>query len=62
MGEDWTNEGFDPFASPAETGSAFGRRHGQNNDKVNQRRIAAKRMVSMPGDEELRTGRRRLPD
>ena len=24
MLDDWTNEGFDPFASPTETGSAFG--------------------------------------
>jgi hypothetical protein len=27
---DWTNEGFDPFASPEETGSAFGAKHGNN--------------------------------
>src|SRR5260370_5545248 len=27
---DWTNTTFDPFASPAETGSAFGPKHGSN--------------------------------
>jgi len=25
MLDDWTNEGFDPFAAPQETGSAYGR-------------------------------------
>jgi hypothetical protein len=27
MLDDWTNEGFDPFAAPQETGSAYGRKH-----------------------------------
>ncbi len=55
MGEDWTNEGFDPYSAPAETGSAFGKKHGSNIAKVNQRRIAAKRMVGLPDDEPLRS-------
>ncbi|MGH2366228.1 MAG: hydroxyquinol 1,2-dioxygenase [Chloroflexota bacterium] len=55
MGEDWTNAGFDPYAAPAETGSVFGKKHGENNVKVNQRRIAARRMVNLPGDEPLRS-------
>jgi hypothetical protein len=52
---DWTNEGFDPFASPAETGSAFGSKHGNNDAAVTRRRVTAQRMVSVPGDEELRS-------
>ena len=55
MLSDWTNEGFDPFASPEETGSAFGPKHGDNDAAVTRRRVLAKRMVSVPGDEELRT-------
>lgn len=53
--ENWTNEGFDPFASPTETGSAFGAKHGNNTEAVTRRRVAANRMVSVPGDEEIRT-------
>ena len=30
MLDDWTNEGFDPFAAPQETGTAFGPKHGNN--------------------------------
>ena len=30
MLDDWTNESFDPFASPDETGSAFGPKNGDN--------------------------------
>src|SRR5215469_16018720 len=51
---DWTNEGFDPFASPEETGSAFGPKHGDNNAAITRHRVTAQRMVSMPGDEPLR--------
>jgi hypothetical protein len=55
MLSDWTNEGFDPFASPAETGSAFGPKHGNNDAAVTRRRVTAARMVAVPGDEVLRT-------
>ena len=54
MLDDWTNAGFDPFASPAETGKPFG---------VKKRRATpppspaggspAQRMVGVPGDEPL---------
>jgi hypothetical protein len=54
MLSDWTNEGFDPFAAPAETGSAFGRKRGDNDAAVTRRRVTARRMVSVPGDEPLR--------
>jgi hypothetical protein len=49
--DDWTNEGFDPFASPHETGSAFGIKHGSNTRAVTRARVAAQRMVGVPGDE-----------
>jgi Hydroquinone 1,2-dioxygenase large subunit N-terminal len=53
--DDWTNEGFDPFASPHETGSAFGIRHGSNVQAITRRRVAARRMVNALGDEALRS-------
>src|SRR5215831_6714819 len=55
MLDDWTNETFDPFASPHETGPAFGIKNGGNNAAVTRRRVAAARMVNVPGDEELRS-------
>jgi hypothetical protein len=55
MLDDWTNSTFDPFASPHETGSAFGIKSGGNNAAVTRRRVAANRMVGVPGDEQIRT-------
>src|SRR6266702_4232094 len=55
MLDDWTNEGFDPFASPDETGSAFGPKHGNNTRAVTRHRVTAQRMVGVPGDEPLRS-------
>jgi Hydroquinone 1,2-dioxygenase large subunit N-terminal len=55
MLEDWTNQGFDPFASPAETGSAFGPKHGSNTPAITRHRVAAARMVGLAGDEPLRS-------
>jgi hypothetical protein len=52
---DWTNETFDPFASPHETGAAFGVKNGSNINAVTRRRVAARRMVALPGDEQIRT-------
>ncbi len=52
--EDWTNETFDPFASPHETGSAFGVKNGANTRAVRRERVTAKRMVGLPGDAPLR--------
>lgn len=51
----WTNAGFDPFAAPEETGNPFGLKEGDNESAVTRRRVAAERMVGVPGDEELRT-------
>ena len=58
---DWTNEGFDPFAAPEETGLAYGRKHGSNLPAVQRQRLAAKRMVGLPGDLKMRTEEDGLP-
>ena len=52
---DWTNDGFDPFAAPQETGSAFGGKNGDNLAAVTRTRVTAERMVGVPGDEQLRS-------
>ena len=52
--KDWVNAGFDPFAAPDETGSAFGFKHGDNIDAIERVRIATKRMPGLPGDSPLR--------
>ncbi len=54
MLDGWTNAGFDPFAAPQETGTAWGDRAGSNTEAVTRRRVTAARMVSVPGDEALR--------
>jgi len=46
----WTNEGFDPFAAPDETGVAYGHKHGNNSKALKRERLVAKRMVGLPGD------------
>lgn len=53
--EDWTNAGFDPFAAPQETGSAFGPKNGSNKEAITRHRVTARRMVGAPGDEPVRT-------
>jgi Hydroquinone 1,2-dioxygenase large subunit N-terminal len=55
MLDDWTNQTFDPFASPHETGSAFGVKNGENRAAITRHRVAAARMVAVPGDEGLRS-------
>ncbi len=55
MLDDWTNAGYDPFASPAETDKPFGVKNGSNTEAVTRRRVAADRMVGLPGDEQIRT-------
>ena len=54
MLDDWTNAGFDPFAAPSETGSAFGIKNGENRAAITRHRVTAQRMVGVPGDEGLR--------
>jgi len=53
---DWTNEGFDPFAAPEETGKAWvGKKRGNNDAAIDRQRQSCKRMPGLPGDAELRT-------
>ena len=52
---DWTNEGFDPFAAPDETGKAYGPKHGNNLKAIQRERMVAKRMVGLPNDLPYRT-------
>ncbi len=61
MLDDWTNNEFDPFASPAETGKPYGVKNGSNTAAVTRRRVAANRMVAIPGDEEVRTDENGFP-
>jgi hypothetical protein len=55
MLDDWTNEEFDPFAAPDETGKPYGPKHGNNRKAVQRQRVVAKRMVGLPGDTGYRT-------
>jgi Hydroquinone 1,2-dioxygenase large subunit N-terminal len=55
MLDDWTNATFDPFASPQETGSAFGPKNGSNKEAITRHRVTARRMVGASGDEPVRT-------
>ncbi|HZX77301.1 hypothetical protein [Lysobacter sp.] len=51
---DWTNQAFDPFAAPEETGSAFGCKNGDNVEAIERTRISTIRMPGIPGDSPLR--------
>ncbi len=61
MVEDWTNQDFDPFAAPNETGSAFGPKHGSNLAALSRQRVIARRMVGLPGDVGYRTDENGFP-
>lgn len=53
--DDWTNQTYDPFAAPEETGGAYGRKNGSNPDAINRARVTAERMVGLPGDAVVRS-------
>jgi hypothetical protein len=54
--DDWTNEGFDPFAAPDETGKSWvGKKNGNNRSAIERQRQACKRMPGLPDDAELRS-------
>ncbi|MBI3759809.1 MAG: hydroxyquinol 1,2-dioxygenase, partial [Deltaproteobacteria bacterium] len=55
MLDDWTNETFDPFAAPQETGTPYGRKNGSNTAKVTRARELATRCVGLKGDLNLRS-------
>lgn len=60
--EDWTNEGFDPFAAPDETGKSWlGPKSGSNRAAIERQRQACKRMPGLPGDAELRSDENGYP-
>ena len=61
MLDDWTNEGFDPFAAPQETGSPYGRKNGNNRAADHARARLATRCVGLKGDLALRTDERGAP-
>jgi Hydroquinone 1,2-dioxygenase large subunit N-terminal len=61
MLDDWTNQTFDPFAAPQETGSPYGRKNGSNTAKLTRARELARRCVGLPGDLPLRTDARGAP-
>jgi hypothetical protein len=61
MLDDWTNEGFDPFAAPDETGKAYGAKHGNNTKALKRERIVSQRMVGLPGDLPYRTDEKGQP-
>ena len=61
MVSDWTNAGYDPFAAPMETGVPWGAKNGSNDAAVNRTRVAAKRMVGLPGDTPRRTDANGFP-
>ena len=58
MVSDWTNDGFDPFAAPMETGVPWGVKNGDNNQAVSRQRVTARRMVGMRGDTPKRADER----
>jgi Hydroquinone 1,2-dioxygenase large subunit N-terminal len=53
--DDWTIEGFDPFAAPEETGTPFGPKRGHNRHAITRARVTAKRMVGLKGDTPRRS-------
>nr|WP_314557907.1 hydroxyquinol 1,2-dioxygenase [uncultured Pseudomonas sp.] len=53
---DWTNEGFDPFAAPQETGTAWlGQKNGSNLEAIERQRATCRRMPGVLGDVPLRS-------
>jgi hypothetical protein len=61
MLDDWTNQGFDPFAAPQETGTPYGRKRGNNRPAITRARELAKRCVGLQDDLPLRTDARGAP-
>jgi hypothetical protein len=54
--DDWTNQGFDPFAAPEETGTAWlGLKNGHNREAIDRARASCRRMPGLAGDAPLRS-------
>jgi hypothetical protein len=58
---DWTIAGYDPFAAPMETGTAWGPKSGSNDTAIDRKRVTARRMVGLPGDTPVRTDENGYP-
>ena len=58
---DWTNQGYDPFAAPMETGLPWGPKNGSNPAAIGRARVTAKRMVGLPGDTPMRSDQNGFP-
>ncbi len=58
---DWTNDGYDPFAAPMETGVPWGLKNGSNAPAIGRNRVTARRMVGLPGDTPLRSDEAGFP-
>ena len=62
MMADWTNAGFDPFASPDETGNTWiGKKNGDNLKAIERERVVAKRQPGLPGDISIRSDENGYP-
>jgi len=61
MVSDWSNANYDPFAAPMETGTPWGAKNGNNDEAVTRTRVAARRMVGLPGDTPVRTDENGFP-
>ncbi len=60
--DDWTSQGFDPFAAPQETGQAWiGPKNGENKAAIEREREVCKRMPGIPGDAGLRSDKNGYP-
>jgi hypothetical protein len=60
--DDWTCEGFDPFAAPEETGMTWiGPKNGGNKAAIERSREVCKRMPGIPGDAGLRSDKNGYP-
>ena len=55
MLDDWTNAGVRPVRQPGRDRQAVRREGRLNTEAVTRRRVAANRMVGVPGDEQIRT-------
>ncbi|MGE0591739.1 MAG: hydroxyquinol 1,2-dioxygenase [Vicinamibacterales bacterium] len=59
--DNWTNDAFDPFAAPSETGRAIGTKQGSNHKAIKRQRVTANRMVGLAGDTPMRTDENGFP-
>ncbi len=59
--DNWTNDAFDPFAAPSETGRAIGTKQGSNHKAIKRQRVTANRMVGLAGDTPMRSDENGFP-